>query len=108
MTQATRLCWLLVIRYQTNRLDVIWGDEVGIGPLTLNASSPQEVRVILHMKGVASAAEVTVSQNAKVILQRPNLEFISQDFSCLNVVEVRTQQPADYYMKDLDVVTSED
>ena len=91
------------IEYQGNQLQPVWASNGGPGPISLNPSIPHEVRVTLNMTGATASADVRVTQNGQVILDRPNLRFIDGDFRSLDVVEVRSQ--TDYFMKNLVAVT---
>ncbi|MDU0356279.1 hypothetical protein RS130_22460 [Paraglaciecola aquimarina] len=97
------------VRYELNRIDVVWGDDVGIGYATLQPNLPHEIRVVLDMNGGHSAgyaANVTITQGDEVILERNNLDFIDSAFRRLDVVEVRTQ--TNYDIKDLIAITLQD
>lgn len=95
----------LRVRYQLNDIDVIWGDDVGLSP-AFHSQAPHEVRIILHMNGASTSADIIITQGSSVIMDRRNLDLIDREFSRLDVVEVRTQ--TDYHMKDLVAVALDD
>ncbi len=93
------------VHYQLNDIDIIWGDDVGLVPAT-QPQLPHEIRITLHMKGANVAADIMITRNDEVIMDRKNLDLIDREFSRLDVIEVRTQ--TNYDMKNLVAITLND